>query len=32
MMGGMQAPEQSHFVTEIVINEMGKFPNNVPVD
>ena len=29
MMCGMQAPEQSYLMPEIMINEMRKFPNHV---
>src|ERR1051326_2862981 len=28
----MQTPEQSYFMTKIVIDEMSQFPNNIPVD
>jgi hypothetical protein len=28
----MKAPEQPHFMTEIVINEMSQLPNDITID
>jgi len=32
MMGGMQTPEDAHFVGEEVIDKVGEFPNDIAVD
>ena len=29
---GMETPEQAHLMSEIVINEMGEFPDDVSID
>ena len=32
MMRGMETPEQPDLVANIVIDEMGQFPDNIPID
>jgi len=32
VVSGMKAPEKAYFMTEIVIDKMGQFPDDVPID